>query len=115
MVFLIVQVGILKWDRANRTIRRAWHTVWFYTIGMCLAHDSNMDTSNRKQFLWIVGLLIFSITSSVILAAVIYENLTVEKWQENIDTLDELVLWNYTVYVVDVQGVGDGLWLTHLK
>lgn len=90
-------------------------SAWFRTIGMCLAQVTFSDmTANRLQFLWTVGLLVFSVTSPVVLAGVLYHNLVVEETVANIDTLDELVQLNKTIYNVD--SVGDkGAWMNTLK
>lgn len=90
-------------------------TAWFRTIGMCLAQMTFSDmTANRLQFLWTVGLLVFSVTSPVVLAGVLYRSLVVAETVANIDTLDELVQMNKTIYNVD--SVGDkGAWLNTLK
>lgn len=108
VVFVFVQF-LISGSRTNIG------TAWFRTIGMCLAQMTFSDmTANRLQFLWTVGLLVFSVTSPVVLAGVIYHSLVVEETVANIDTLDELVQMNRTIYNVD--SVGDkGAWLNTLK
>lgn len=108
VVFVVVQF-LISGSKTN------FGTAWFRTIGMCLAQMTFSDmTANRLQFLWTVGLLVFSVTSPVVLAGVLYHSLVVEETVANVDTLDELVQMNRTIYHVD--SVGDkGAWMNTLK
>lgn len=113
LVFVVVQLMIRKYD--IKLLSSSLNSIWFQTIGICLAQTSDIDTSDKLQLLWTVGLLVFSITSPVILAGVIYQCLVMEEWAPNIDTLDELVARNYTIYSVDILGDGGASWLSSLK
>lgn len=115
LAFVLAQLMIRKYPNAKQIITIV-NSVWFRTIGLCLAQTSDMDQSgDRLQLLWTVGLLVFSITSPVILAGVIYQSLVMAEWEPNIDTLDELVARNYTIYTVDILGDGGAAWLSNLK
>lgn len=77
--------------------------MFFNTIGVCLAQNDSktLVMSNRRELLWTVGILVFSVTSTATLSAVVYQKLMFEQLSEPIRTMADLAESDLTIFVAD--------------
>lgn len=89
---------MLRWSRARNVA-----AVLFGTVGQCLAQSSSKATvvTNRREMLWTVGILVFSVTSTATLSAVVYQKLMFEQLTEPIRTMADLAESDVTIYVAE--------------
>lgn len=93
--FLVLNI-LIKWSNGGRDMA----THGFQTFGVCMA-QSRVRVTNRREMLWTVGVLVFSLTSTATLSAVVYRKLMINQSWEPIRTMDDLAQSELTIYVAD--------------
>lgn len=87
---------LINWSRNRNVISHM-----FNAFAMCLAHKK-VRVGNRREIVWTVGLLVFSVTSTATLSAVLYQKLMTDQPSEPIRTMEDLANSDLTIYVAEL-------------
>lgn len=72
------------------TSTSGWFSEFMLTLEICLAQKFIKSPKSTREFIWVIGLLLFALISVVILASISYKSLVEKLYESEIDTLEQL-------------------------
>lgn len=108
-VFFVVVLCRIIMLRANVA---SWFQEFLTTFGIYLAQNNLSHNYGRCERMWLICVLMFTVTSTALLSSVFYNSLVIDVNGADIDTFDQLAETNLTIYYPHTQASGVQRWTT---
>lgn len=109
---VLVFVTFLLFVLVRILIQRApicdWFSEFVVTLGIFLAQKFIRSPKSISEFIWISGLLMFAIIALVILSSILYQSLVVNRYEPEIDTVEQLADTDLNIVMLN----GESVWTT---
>lgn len=82
-----------------------WFSEFLVTLGIFLAQHFIQSPKSKREYSWILGVLIFAFISIVLLSSILYQSLVVNRYEPEIDTLEQLANSDLNIVLLNGQTV----------
>lgn len=97
LIFVVARIII------ECTPTSGWLSEFLVTLGICLAQKFIKSPKSAREFIWVVGLLLFAFIAIVILSSISYKSLIEKKFDSEIDTFEQLANLDLNIFMTSNQ------------
>lgn len=107
-IFIVVKYLILR-QGCIESIELALRT-----IGICLGQSTERNITSKLMYMWNICFLLFSIQSTALLSAIIYQKLIQDNSATSINTIEEVCASKIKINVPEFL-INSGTWYSQLR